>query len=364
LLNVDGFAGGQNLAAAGIEAIGEMARHLPWGKYQRTLLFFLRATVGKSPAEVKPLIKLTCAIADNYHFNGSGSTADSAGVGYDDDDDKDENEVEGIENNETSSMSVAPAEAGAQDARQASIENTLVNRILPEFYKHLSEKKKGERSTSQLDQEVDGQGIRQSVALTIIKLLMVLPPATLQVQVPRLVAVLTKCLKSHLQSIRDEARHTLVHVAESLGPHYLSFIIEDMRSVLLRGYQRHVLTYTVHTLLLALAPKVPLGALDYCLDGILPILQEELVGALSHEKEVDSLTKKCREFKGGGALDSFRILAEIVTFENVPQLLAPMHSTLATTSSLKVLEKADAALKRIAQVRRLCAFLFVVERNF
>ena len=104
-------------------------------------------------------------------------------------------------------------------------------------------------------------------------------------------------LKSHMQSIRDESRKPLVQVIAALGPHYLYFAVEEMKGVLLRGYQRHVLAYTVHALLSELAPVVANGALDHCYDSILPVLQDELVGALSHEKEVDALMKKTREYK-------------------------------------------------------------------
>ena len=330
--------GGHNLATSAIEAIGEMCRHLPWGKYHRTLMYFLRAT-GANTNSAKALIRLTCSIADNFHFD----MGQDRGTGE---------QTESMELEDKPDATAADDTATETAAEQAvRIEKTLVNRILPEFYKHLTQKAKGERDNHDQTNvnENDGHGIRQAVALTIIKLLQVLPNATLQAQVPRLVSVLTASLKSHLQSIRDEARATMVQCATSLGAHYMNFIIEDMRSVLLRGYQKHVLMYTIHSLLVAMTPIIETGELDYCLDSMLPILQDELVGEVSHEKEIDSLTRKSREYKGGGALDSYRMLAGVISHGSISELLEPIRSILATTNRLKTLKKADTALKRIAQ---------------
>eukprot|EP01052_Picozoa_sp_SAG31_P004852 SAG31_NODE_206_length_20335_cov_17.910160_5_plen_921_part_00 len=308
--------GGHNLAQAAVDAIGEMCRHLPWGKYHRTLLYFLRATTSHATS-AKVLIRLTCAIADNYHFDSplqdrsvssltdiaaasdeKTAAVEDGGLAENAIDTLDDIEVEAEDDETANGASSGLSRREDPQAMRKRIESTLINRILPEFYKHLTEPKKPKKGDDvvahKAGTENDGDGIRQAVALTIIKLLQALPDATLQAQVPRLVAVLSASLKSHLQSVRDEARATMVAVATSLGAHYINFIIEDMRSVLVAGYQKHVLMFTLHSLLVAMTPKIKTGELDYCLDSMLPILQDELVGAMSHEKEVDALTKKSR----------------------------------------------------------------------
>eukprot|EP01043_Picozoa_sp_COSAG02_P004304 COSAG02_NODE_111_length_36009_cov_42.221248_1_plen_2408_part_00 len=334
--------GGHNVVAGAIDVIGCICNKLPWGKYNRVLMQFLR-TIGTKPGHTKPLIKLVCCIIDNFHFGKSGDVAalvpDEILPAEDDSEDDGHDDL--IKDNTDGSKMSAK--------NRLAVDTTVADRILPEIYRHLSEGDGSGSSTSQMDTETDGKGVRHPVALAIVKLLQVLPATRLQAQLPRLINVLANSLKSHMQSIRDQSRKTLVQVISTLGPHYLYFAMEEMKGILLRGYQRHVLAYTTHALLADLAPVVPIGSLDHCFDSILPVLQDEIVGALSHEKEVDSLMKKCREYKVGRAYDSFKLLAQKVAFSNLPQLLEPVRSVLAATASLKILQKVEEVLKRIAQ---------------
>jgi len=56
-------------------------------------------------------------------------------------------------------------------------------------------------------------------------------------------------LASRLQSVRDSVREALKAMLASLGTYYLTFTLEQMRTILTRGYQLHVLSFTTHTLL-------------------------------------------------------------------------------------------------------------------
>lgn len=56
-------------------------------------------------------------------------------------------------------------------------------------------------------------------------------------------------LKSHLESVRRVARETLQKIMITLGPKYLSLLLEEMTPLLSRGYQVHVLVFTVHGVL-------------------------------------------------------------------------------------------------------------------
>lgn len=56
-------------------------------------------------------------------------------------------------------------------------------------------------------------------------------------------------LKSHLESVRKVARETLQKIMLTLGPKYLNLLLEEMTPLLSRGYQVHVLVFTVHGVL-------------------------------------------------------------------------------------------------------------------
>ena len=63
-----------------------------------------------------------------------------------------------------------------------------------------------------------------------------------------------------MDSVRKEARDTMVQVAVKLGPSFFDFILREMQAVLRRGYQLHVLAYTVHQILAALTDQLNTGA--------------------------------------------------------------------------------------------------------
>lgn len=56
-------------------------------------------------------------------------------------------------------------------------------------------------------------------------------------------------LRSHLESVRRIARETLQKIMLTLGPKYLNILFEVMTPLLSRGYQVHVLVFTVHGVL-------------------------------------------------------------------------------------------------------------------
>ena len=61
-------------------------------------------------------------------------------------------------------------------------------------------------------------------------------------------------LKTRLESVRRTTREVLQKIMITLGPNYLHHLLKEMNSLLTRGYQVHVLTYTLHAVLVSLKP--------------------------------------------------------------------------------------------------------------
>jgi hypothetical protein len=59
-------------------------------------------------------------------------------------------------------------------------------------------------------------------------------------------------LKSRAESVREAARSILIKMMLILGCKHFAMLVTELRSVLLRGYQLHVLVYTIHAVLHAL----------------------------------------------------------------------------------------------------------------
>ena len=93
--------------------------------------------------------------------------------------------VEQAERDEEEAEDDAKAEPEAEDAsemtaeQRAAVDRAVAERILPSVYRHLSAVDSG-GGHSQMDTEVDGKGVRQPIALAIVKLLQVLPQTMLQ----------------------------------------------------------------------------------------------------------------------------------------------------------------------------------------
>jgi len=86
-------------------------------------------------------------------------------------------------------------------------------------------------------------------------------PAVVAVQLPSLLQKVVNGLKAKSQGERDNARATLVGMAGLLGPQFVGFQVALLRSALTKGFQRHVLGYTLHALLHARAgPWCAVGA--------------------------------------------------------------------------------------------------------
>jgi len=90
--------------------------------------------------------------------------------------------------------------------------------------------------------------------MTITKVLKLLPQSISEFQVGRLITRtpplilllehwltswvgLCEQLASRVQSVRDSVRDTFTHMISTLGGEYLQFVLEQMESLLTRGYQ-------------------------------------------------------------------------------------------------------------------------------
>lgn len=71
-------------------------------------------------------------------------------------------------------------------------------------------------------------------------------------------------MKERLQRIRDDARAVLVAMAADLGASYMPYIVNVLSAALPdKGFTAHVLGYTVHAVLEAVAKKAGPGALPW-----------------------------------------------------------------------------------------------------
>lgn len=144
--------------------------------------------------------------------------------------------------------------------QQDKLSNDMINNFLPDLTNFLH--KKDEATVS----------LRVPIAVAIAKVLLVLPPLEIETRLPGVLLDICYILKSRAQEARDMSRNTLSDIATLMGPGYLGFILKALRTALQRGYQLHVLSYTLHTILVKLADQTNPGDLDYCLADLVDVV--------------------------------------------------------------------------------------------
>lgn len=78
-------------------------------------------------------------------------------------------------------------------------------------------------------------------------------------------------LKSQLESVRRAARETLQKIMLTIGPKYFGVLLEEIIPLMTRGYQVHVLVYTIHSVLTTLKKLFEPGDIDNVLLTVLDV---------------------------------------------------------------------------------------------
>ena len=188
---------------------------------------------------------------------------------------------------------------------------------------------------------------RMPVAVVIVKLLQLLQPELVDQCLPNVLTDVCQVLRSRAQESRDLTRKTLAEISQVIGPKYFKHILKELRTALPRGYQLHVLSYTVHSILSANAGLFLLGDLDYCTSDIIEVLMDDIFGTTGQEKDAEDYVSKMKEVKSNKSYDSVEILAQITSMTSVKNLISPLYSLLDERLDLRTLKKVDEVLRRI-----------------
>ncbi|XP_046921722.1 small subunit processome component 20 homolog isoform X1 [Lynx rufus] len=249
----------------------------------------------------------------------------------------------------TGSISFLPRNKEELERTIKNIQGTITGDILPRLHKCLASTTKREEEHKLIKSKVvnDEEVVRVPLAFAMVKLMQSLPQEVMEANLPSILLKVCALLKNRAQEIRDIARSTLAKIIEDLGVHYLQYILKELQSTLVRGYQVHVLTYTVYMLLQGLTNKLQVGDLDSCLDIMIEIFNHELFGAIAEEKEVKQILSKVMEARRSKSYDSYEILGKFVGKDQVTKLILPLKEILQNTTSLKLARKVHETLRRI-----------------
>jgi len=327
----DQAEGEHNLANESVITIGALAEQLEWPQYRAVLKRFMSYIKSKPELE-KIVIRLIGTTINALFAAWQLKSAAGASKVADADGDVDmDTEIT------ATATEVAHPRCCLADTlpEQTKLANDISNGILPTLTEYLHRR------------EETTVALRVPVSVSIVKLLRIMPEDMMKVKLPGVLTDVCHILRSRAQDSRDVTRKTLAEIALLLGPKYFSFVLKELRGALLRGYQLHVLSYTMHSILVAVTPTFPSGSLDYCVSSIVSIIMDDIFGATGSEKDAEGYISKMKEVKSSMSYDSMDVLATITTLPYLGHLVRPIKALLLENLTLKLVRKIDELLRRI-----------------
>ncbi|XP_016914705.1 small subunit processome component 20 homolog [Apis cerana] len=388
-----------NIIDAAIETIGTVCKLLPWHQYEIILKHYLEK-IRNSIEFQKQLVRIIIIILDSFHFDLSKykPTEEFLKSKYikniseneidDNENDKKKDEDENIEekskeknddkNNEQkmeeklnealNSENINEIEEKVQKETQEVpiIEKQIIlsqygaqqvifsisKELLPQLHRSIIARTSRENSHKinrkkiTIDNEEE-ELMRVPIALAFVKLLQKLPEYFLDTNLSGIFMKLCTFLKSRLESVRRITREILQKIMITLGPKYLHHLLREMNTLLTKGFQVHVLAYTVQSVLVALKPYFQKFDINKNLQSILSVCKIDLFGLTAEEKEVIGIVKNVVEAKSTKSFDIFHILAQYITESCLVDLILPLKEVLMKTHSHKTVQKIIECLRNV-----------------
>ncbi|RAK86222.1 HEAT repeat protein [Aspergillus costaricaensis CBS 115574] len=308
-----------NLIAEAVTTIGALAEWLDWNQFRAIFRRYRGYMQSKSDME-KNIIRLLGKMADALTNAMNQHTTIKAAA------------KDGMDGLETSSPVSTLARSIPSVAKVATELTTNFTPFLTDFIHHKNETQ---------------MSLRLPASVTTIKLLKLLPEDDMSIRLPPVLLDVCSILKSRTQETRDTARKTLNDIALLLGPSYFGYILKELRTTLTKGYQLHVLSFTVHSMLVATTDDFQQGDLDYCLPDLSAIVMDDTFGTVGQEKEAEEYVSKMKEVKSSKSFDSMELLAKNSTVLNLANLVRPLQSLLREKLTSNIVRKVDELLRRI-----------------
>ena len=312
-----------NLSAESVTTLGALAASLEWPQFRAMFLRF-SGYIKSKPEVEKAVIRLLGVVIDALS-QGADSKKNVPEV-------QEVSRVYDVAANETPINPNVLAKTMPKDEKLA---RELTSNLLPPLTAYLHEKDEATVS------------LRVPVAISITKLLKLLPSPRFEERLPPLLTDVCNILRSRAQESRDLTRRTLSEVAKLVGPAYFGFMLRELRSSLSRGYQLHVLSFTMHSILVSTSGIYNTGDLDHCLPQIVAVIMDDIFGTTGREKDAEEYISRMKEVKSSKSFDSMELLAKTTTAENLIHLVRPLQSLLDEKLDLRMIKKIDELFRRI-----------------
>lgn len=306
------------VGAQAATTIADLSISLEWPQFRAILSRFI-SYIQSKPDYQKQMVRLLGKLIDSLAVAGAEKYEDTMEV----------DAVDGMTSSGKHRLAIT------MPARE-KFSDDILNNILPPLIEYIHVKDETTVSS------------RVPVGVIIVRLLKLLPSELLDEKLPGVLTDICHILKSKAWEAREMARDTLAKMASLLGPTAFGFMLDELRGALTKGYQLHVLSYTMHTILVQVIPQFQPGDLDYCLDKIVAIIMDDIFGVIGLEKDAEEYTSKMKEVKASKSQDSMELIARTASISHLVELVRPLQSLLMEKLDLKMVRKIDDLLNRIA----------------
>jgi U3 small nucleolar RNA-associated protein 20 len=190
--------------------------------------------------------------------------------------------------------------------------------------------------------------VRVPVSEAMISFIVCCSQSKIDTELAGLLTNICQILRARSENLRDSVRKHLARIALFLGPHYLKFIIKELKGALTRGPQIHILSFTIHHLLTIMSPYLEHGSLGDSVDMIMSSIMNDIFGEASEEKEATGYSNKAKEIKHNKSFDTGEIISANIFLKDFSHLLTPVKYLLHERLSLKSQSKLEQLMKRFA----------------
>ncbi|KAH8370516.1 hypothetical protein KR093_003840 [Drosophila rubida] len=380
-------SGKHTLVDAAIEAVGVMCELLPWQHYQAVLRHYLQR-LRHSHSQQKQCVRLVVRVLDAFHFDLSNAHADVAALAQlkqklsesvveekpkeEPEEEEEQTEAEPEEKPVNEEDAEIDFEADKAEEEEPEVEQTkqrqdkalapnaakrvmatITSVLLPTLNRAITEKTnydtKHKVNRRRLSYEREEEEIqRVPIALAMVKLLQKLPQELLDNSLPGIFMKVCTFLRSPLKSVRMLTRDILKKIMLTLGGSWLGLLLEQLQSLLTRGFQVHVLSVTLHGVLDALRGQLQPAHIESCLQNLLEVALNDIFGDVNAEKEVDKIVAHTPEAKPSAkSYLTLNIAARHIRDNCLLDLLLPFKEHLARTHSRKVTQKIQECFAKI-----------------
>ncbi|XP_073273960.1 uncharacterized protein [Primulina huaijiensis] len=311
----------EHIRHACLDALAKISSSMKWDQYYAFLIRCFRY-IQLKPDKKNPLLRLVSSILDHFHFSEMPWVNESKVANCDTPDPYAIN------------MTSSSLRKCSSSTQLPVIQMSLHNNLLPKIQKFLAS---------------DSDKVNVTISLVALKLLKLLPVETMELQLPSIIHRIANFLKNRLESVRDEARSALAACLKELGLEYLQFIIQVLKGTLKRGYELHVLGYTLNIMLSKFLVNPICGKLDHCLEDLLSVVENDILGDVSEEKEVEKIASRMKETRKQKSYETVKLIAQSITFKtHALKLLSPFKLYLHKQLTQKVKSKLENILSNIA----------------